>query len=146
MTSDGTYQSWSLSYPFREADAGRAKSIRPKQSNDCAVRALAMARTLPYDEAYDLLAAAGRKSWRGFALHKWLNQQTWAKKIAFPPVKGQRRMNPATFCQKFREGVFICRVAKHVFTVIDGIVYDTFASRPDRCIYTAWKIELPEPS
>ncbi len=141
MAADGSYQSWSLRYPFRETDAGRSRSRRPKQSNDCAVRALALARDLGYDEAYDLLAAQGRKSWRGFALHKWLNQQSWAVKIPFPAIKGQPRMNPATFCEQFPKGIYICRVAKHVLTVIDGIVHDTFASRPNRCIYTAWEIK-----
>lgn len=141
MTPEGTSQSWSLSYSLQETDAGRSLSKRPKQSNDCTVRALALARSLPYDAAYDLLAAVGRKSWRGFALDEWLKSQSWATKMAFPAIKGQRRMNPATFCQQFPKGIFICRVAKHVFTVIDGVVHDTFASRPDRCIYTAWRIE-----
>lgn len=144
MTAEGKHQSWSLGYPFRETDAGRSGSKRPKQSNDCSVRALALARKLPYDETYDLLATLGRKSWSGFALHKWLDHQPWATKISFPAVKGQPRMNPARFCAQFPKGIFICRVAKHVFTVIDGIVHDTFASRPNRCIYTAWEIKAEE--
>lgn len=135
---DGTV--YGLSYPWLAVDAGRSTSKRAKQKNDCTVRALATARGLPYDDAYDLLAAAGRKCGRGFAFSKWINEQPWAKKISFPAVKGKRRMNPATFSQQFPHGRFVCQVAKHVFAVIDGVVHDTHASRPDRCIYTAWAI------
>ncbi len=129
-----------LSYPIIYSDAGRSQSKRPKQSNDCAVRALALARNLPYDEAYDLLAEAGRKCSRGFHLQKWLPEQPWVKKLSFQAVKGQRRMNPARFCAEFKTGTFICRVAKHVFVVKDGVVFDTYEERPDRCIYTAFEI------
>jgi len=129
-----------LEYQLQRTDAGRASSKRPRQSNDCTVRAVATARGMEYDVAYDLLAAEGRKCERGFHLEKWLNVQPWARKMPFPAVKGQRRMNPHTFCKTYTTGRYICRVAKHVFAVIDGVVYDTFADRPDRCIYTAWEI------
>lgn len=140
----GEYTSGRLSYMFEKSDAGRSQSRRPKQTNDCTVRALALARGIEYDSAYDLLANAGRKCARGFFLGDWLEGQPWAEKIRFPAIKGQRRMNPAAFTEQFKEGRYICRVSKHVFAVIDGVVYDTFESRPDRCIYTAWRITKPK--
>lgn len=45
---------------YVRCDAGRSASRRPRQKNDCTVRALALARGLTYDEAYDTLKAAGR--------------------------------------------------------------------------------------
>lgn len=132
-----------LSYPFMLNDAGRSTSRRPKQSNDCTVRALALARGMEYDEAYDVLADAGRTCGRGFDFVTWVAGQPWARKIAFPAVKGQTRMNPASFVQQFPSGVFICRVAKHVFVVKNGVVHDVFENRPDRCIYTAWEVVEP---
>lgn len=134
---------YALTYRFRHSDAGRSRSRRPRQKSDCTVRALALARGLSYDLAYDLLADAGRKCSRGFAFPAWLNAQPWATKIPFPAVKGQRRMNPAAFTKTYPAGTFICRVAKHVFTVIDGVVLDAFENSPDRCIYTAWRIDPP---
>lgn len=131
---------YGLSYPWLASDAGRSASKRPKQKNDCTVRALAAVRSLPYDEAYDILAEAGRKCSRGFLFSKWINDQPWATRIAFPAVKGQRRMNPAAFTERFRTGRYICQVAKHVFAVIEGVVYDDFENRPDRCIYACWQI------
>lgn len=129
-----------LEYPWISTDGGRATSARPKQKSDCTVRALAIARSLSYDDAYDLLKDAGRKCSRGFQFSTWLNAQEWARRTSFPAVKGQRRMNPATFVQQFPSGRHICQVAKHVFAVIDGVVFDAFENRPDRCIYAAWSI------
>ena len=87
-----------------------------------------------------MLKAEGRKCSRGFHFKDWIVKQPNAQKLSFPAVKGKERMNPSTFCQNYTEGVYICKVAKHVFTVIDGVVYDDFENRPNRCIYNAWKI------
>lgn len=133
-------KAYGLSYPWAANDAGRSNSRRSKQKNDCTVRALAMVRGMAYDDAYDLLAAAGRKCSKGFQFTNWINEQSWAARIAFPAVKGQPRMNPATFVQRFPQGRYICQVAKHVFAVIDGVIYDTHQNRPDRCIYACWAI------
>lgn len=127
-------------YPFIQTDAGRSGSKRPKQKDDCTVRALALARKLQYDTSYDLLASAGRKCARGFDIMTWLSKQTWATKIPFPAVKGSRRMNPASFCSTYKTGTYIVRTAKHVFVIKDGNVCDTHAPNPRRCIYTAWKV------
>lgn len=54
-----------LSYPWICTDAGRSQSKRPRQSNDCTVRALALALDCPYDQAYDTLKTAGRIASRG---------------------------------------------------------------------------------
>jgi hypothetical protein len=128
------------SYAWVKTDAGRSESQRPRQKNDCTVRALASARGLTYDEAYDELKQAGRKCGRGFAIQVWLNAQPWALKLPFPAVKGERRMNPVTFVAQFPLGNFICRSSKHVFAVIDGKVLDEVKIRGDRCIYTAWRV------
>lgn len=129
-----------LEYTWICTDGGRASSTRPKQKNDCTVRALAIARNLPYDDAYDVLKDAGRKCGRGFDFVKWIDAQPWATKISFPAVKGQRRMTPAQFCQDFPRGIFILRVTKHVLVVKEGVVYDAFENRPDRCVYACWSV------
>jgi len=138
---DGITVGYTVSYPLRIWDAGRSTSRRPKQKDDCTVRALVAAWGDPYDHVYDLLAAAGRKCGRGFNISVWLNARpTLFTKIPFPAVKGQRRMNPVTFVQQYPTGTYICQVAKHVFAVVDGVVIDTFESRCDRCIYAAWRV------
>lgn len=149
-------------YPFRKNDGGRSLSRRPKQDNDCTVRAIAVVTTPDawqglatgghYDAVYDLLARDGRKSWRGFNIDRWIYGQIdpaigepeyifgWtAERLSFPAVKGQPRMNPPTFSERFPVGRFIVSTAGHVHAVIDGVHQDTDAAYPRRCIYTAWR-------
>ncbi len=133
---------------FRFTDAGRAGSKRPRQKDDCTVRAIASAADLAYDDAYDLLAAGGRVSSRRFDLRFWApNHLANGYRLCWRPfqaVKGQTRMNPFQFCADFPRGRFIVRTAKHVFAIVDGVVLDTTAPRPDRCIYGTWELLRPE--
>lgn len=122
---------------FKKSDAGRSASRRPRQSNDCTVRAYALAAGIAYDEAYDLLAEAGRKSGRGFGFRKFIEAKGYVW-IGFPAVKGERRMNPYRFAAEHPHGRFILKTAKHVFPVIDGVILDDVPPRLDRCVYGAW--------
>lgn len=72
-TVDG--HAYGLAYPWLPSDAGRSASRRARQRNDCTVRALAMVHEMPYDQAYDLLAAAGRKCGKGFQFKTWMKDQ-----------------------------------------------------------------------
>ena len=135
-------------FPFVYNDAGRIDSKRPKQKNDCTVRALSISVKVDYDVAYDLLKYRGRKASRGFFFPNKVSDDCalgykfiWQ---SFPAVKGQKRMNPKRFAKEFPNGVYICRTAKHVYVVLDGVVQDTRSSllpiRPNRCIYGCWKV------
>ena len=69
---------------------GRAPtSRRPKQANDCSVWALALARGLSYDDAYETLKAAGRTCSTKFKMTAWLEDQPWARGATFPASKGR---------------------------------------------------------
>lgn len=131
-------------YPFVQTDAGRSASKRPKQTNDCTVRALALARSLSYDKAYDLLAALGRKCGGRFKFGEWLSEQTWTIKTSFPATKGLQRMNPVEFCKRFPAGTHILKTSKHVFIVRNGVVLDDRPTNPNRCIYAAWEVTQTE--
>ena len=131
-------------FPFVYNDAGRLQSKRSKQKNDCTVRALALSAEADYDVAYDLLKDRGRKASRGFLFPNRASDDCalgykfiWQ---SFPAVKGQKRMNPERFAKEFPNGVYICRTAKHVYVVRDGVANDIFQNRPDRCIYGCWKV------
>lgn len=133
-----------MSYPYVFNDAGRSTSKRPRQKNDCTVRAFALTRGIAYDEAYDILKAAGRKCATSFNFGAWIKDQPFARKISFPAVKGNPRMNPPEFCRNFAKGRYIVRTAKHVFAVIDGFVHDDHVTYDARCIYAAWEINAAE--
>jgi hypothetical protein len=129
---------------LRLTDAGRSSSRRPKQRNDCTVRALATVTGLPYDEVYDAVAKAGRKSARGFDLMGWARKGgtlggfrfVWE---SYPATPGYPRVNPVTFALKRRTGRYILRVSKHVVACVDGVVYDDHKLNGHRCVYGALK-------
>ena len=139
-------RTYGVSYPHQINDAGRSTSRRPKQKNDCTVRALALACGVPYDTAYDWMAEQGRKCSRGAPAN--ILAGIHGKEVfghsfcweSFPAVKGERRMNPVRFASLYPTGKYIVRVAKHVFCFIDGVGMDTFEERDDRCIYGVWHV------
>ncbi len=131
-------------------DGGRSKSRRPKQDNDCTVRAIAIATVTAYDEVYDYLADCGRKCFRGFHVVKLLeehiknNTTLFGYKIikhSFPAEKGKQRMNVGTFYMTYTEGRFITRQAKHVQAIVNGYAHDIFWNGGSvwRCVYTAFE-------
>ena len=135
--------------PFVPTDGGRAASKRPRQRNDCTVRALALACGVTYDSAYDELAEAGRRCGRGFEFGTWAGTAHFAGRtfrwIGFPAVKGQQRMNPAGFADQHPRGRYILKTAKHVLACVDGMLHDTAAPDPGRCVYGAWAVETADP-
>lgn len=125
-------------------DGGKITSKRPKQKNDCTVRAIALACEIPYDQAYDVLKKAGRKSNQGFEFSGFIKKQPCinGKRLQWRPfqaVKGQPRMKPETFIQQFPKGKFILSIAGHVSVVINGINHDTF-EQWGRCVYGVWEV------
>lgn len=134
--------------PFLATDAGRSTSRRPRQKNDCTVRALALATGSTYDEAYEALAAAGRKCAGRFHFGRWAKDATfnghrfvWRP---FPAIKGELRMNPVRFAMANPKGSFILRVSKHVLAAVDGVLMDDSAEQGSsglewRCVYGAWE-------
>lgn len=130
---------------YQYNDGGRTQSKRPKQKADCTVRAIALTCDLPYDEAYDLLKDAGRRSHAGFDFSGFIKKQNEinGKRLVWKPfqaVKGQPRMKPETFIKQFPEGKFILSIAGHVSVVINGINHDIF-EQWGRCVYGVWEIQ-----
>lgn len=125
---------------FIITDAGRSDSTRPKQTNDCTVRAYAEARNISYDRAYEYVALLGRKSGRRFHFKKVVAANSIFRWLPFQAVKGQPRMNVEQFADQFTHGVYIARTAKHVLAVVDGVVHDDCIPNGARCVYGAWEV------
>lgn len=66
------------------------------------------------------------------------------KKMSFPAVKGQSRMNGARFCLEYSVGTYILNMAGHLSCCVDGVIYDTWDCR-EKCVYTAYEIPSAEP-
>lgn len=135
---------------FRDAgafvtnDAGRSKSKRPKQQNDCTVRAFALVMGIPYDTSYDLLRAAGRKASRAFDIEKYCRSHTYdqptegrrwyfhlekmglykGQRYGRATTKGATRYRLMDFLKDNPTGQFMVGTAGHIFAVLDGVVHD----------------------
>ena len=118
------------SLPYIYNDAGRKKD-RPSERKDCTVRALAISTKTNYVVAHDFLKERGRRCRKTFLFPK-KRSDDYALGYAFIwksfPLRwwGKKRMNPERFAEEFPEGVYICRTAKHVYMVQDGVVHDIF--------------------
>ena len=111
-------------------DAGRG-GYKPKERNDCAVRAIAKVLRMSYRDAYKFLEAVGRKEDAGLPLMILL-KDAWERRH---PIRGKSlqfmhynpdlpRYTAEEFRNAHRKGAYIVQVKEHVFALIDGIVYD----------------------
>jgi len=128
-----------LNYQFN--DGGRAISKRPKQKNDCVVRAVALVLDVPYDTVYDMFARLGRTCGRGTSKIVWqsyLDSNNRLKKISFPAQKGIKRMDLNNFHKVYCRGTYIVQCAGHLTVVKDGVILDSFVPRVNACVYAVW--------
>lgn len=117
-------------------DGGRATSKRPKQKNDCAVRAIAIAYGIEYDYAYDILTNMGRecnKGTMGWILIPMLER--YAKQLDIP----SQSIKVMALGFVFPTGTYLVKIKGHIFALVDGIIHDTFASYQDELVWFIWK-------
>jgi len=115
-----------------------------KTVGDCVKRAFTLATGKDYMDIQRELNALkketgdakfnGNKNWREF-----IKRQGW-EKMSFPAVKGEPRMDGWSFTKRYPKGVYVLRMAKHLVTVKDGNILDTWDCR-DKCVYNAWKVK-----
>lgn len=122
------------------------KNLNPKGKivGDCVKRAIAGATGISYEEV-SLELNRHKKITR---CEKFNDNKNWksfvenilkGKKLSFPAVSGEPRMNGTRFCEKFNKGSYILRMAGHLSCCIDGVIYDTWDCS-EKCVYNAWKI------
>lgn len=123
------------------------KSARHGETNDCAVKAIAIVANADYDEVHALLKAHGRKDGKGTpwkaiwatlkALGVWVGPEQrmtrgsrlWAKTVRYLP-----RVLP-------RKGRYLVYTRGHILAVVDGEVMDWTEGRrhqPKLC----WEVAL----
>lgn len=101
-----------------------------KRTDDCVVRAVALALNIDWESAYTMLSAHGLK-------HKDMlsKNYVWADLLSTLGFKRTSLPNTCPECYRIRdfasdhpEGLFIVGTGDHVVTVIDGNWYDSFDS------------------
>ena len=133
-------------------DGGREAAGYKGKAGDCAVRAIAIATDMPYQEVYDLVNEYGKGERASKRRSSKSNSRTGVYIATFRRIMadlGWTWTPTMIFGQgctvHMREselpgGTIILNVSKHYCTVIDGVVQDTM--RDDRggtrCVYGYW--------
>jgi hypothetical protein len=161
---------------------GRAKfaSVNPRateagfeyETNDCTVRALAVAVGVPYRDAHASLARAGRQPRHGMYFNELL--ASWSRsqqvvygyrfeRMAIPSATvtharrrsvsadgwnrsttmylKRNRPTLASILSTLKTGRYLVVITRHVFAVIDGVIYDTGLSGMRRGVEGIYKLE-----
>lgn len=162
-------------------DGGRAAAGFKGSAGDCVVRAIAIASGEPYREVYDALHYRAKSY-----LDRNPNLGPRARRLHASPRNGVKRevyhpyllslgfkwtptMHIGSGCKvhlvadELPKGTLIIRLSKHLTTVIDGVIHDTFNPQrgpvaymkagpegravvdhisPERCVYGYWSREV----
>lgn len=117
-------------------DGGRAAAGFVKEKADCTVRATAHALGIEYAEAHRKLAALGRKNRSGFRFSEpHVLQSLGLRKLEAVPGRTIGQVVP-----KLGAGRFICRIARHVFAVVDGKLQDAFLPDEGKHIKAVYQV------
>lgn len=120
---------------FTYDDGGRAASRRPRQHNDCVVRACAVALHVPYDQAYDTLANAGRDCGHGMMAQDYSKTLTQC----CTQLHEWTKCSLSEFIAAHPQGSYIIRIWHHATALVDGVVHDDhmFFDQP---VLAAWQV------
>ena len=129
-------------------DGGRAAAGFKGRVGDCVVRAIAIAAGMPYKEVYDYLHDQMKKRGDPGSPAKGVSKKIYEPYILSLGFKWVPTMKIGTGCRvhmrdvELPDGIIICRLSRHLATVIDGILHDTHdcSREGTRCVYGYWII------
>lgn len=104
--------------------------------DDCTIRALSVAESISWDEAYKILSNSARKY--GLmqsdvrAIEDFLDER-YERVPIYEETVGE-------FIENHKRGVFLITMPRHITVLKNSINYDTFNSK-DRPIWNAWIVE-----
>lgn len=111
---------------------------------DCVKRAISKASNMDYNEVKRALnrykkITGAQKFNEPKNCYAYVENVLNGKKISFPAIKGEPRMNGARFCEAYPKGSYILSMAHHWSCCVDGVIYDTWDCSK-KCVYQAWKL------
>ena len=145
-----------MKYDFN--DGGRAAAGFKGQTSDCVTRSIAIVTGIPYKEVYDELNRLSKEAKLGVKLvknaygskyQKVSSSRTGVSRRVYEPYLKSLgfvwvpMMGIGTGCKchlkdnELPSGRLIVRLSRHLTTVIDGVVNDTFdpSREGTRCVY-----------
>ena len=133
---------------FIKDDGGRLSAGYHGETSDCVVRAIAIATEQPYQKVYDeinMISAEGRtgsrkaKSDARTGVYKEL-YRAYLEKLGWtwhPTMSIGQGCKVHLKAEELPKGRIIVKVSKHLTTMIDAIIHDTFdpSRNGTRCCY-----------
>ena len=134
-------------------DGGRQQAGYKGTTDDCAVRSIAIATHLSYQEAYDLVNEFGARERKGSRRNGKTSARTGVHIPTFrrimehlgwawtPTMKVGEGCRVHMRADELPSGTMILNVSKHYCAVIDGVVHDTYCDDRNgkRCVYGYWQ-------
>lgn len=124
---------------YVHTDGGRAQSGRKGSCGDCAVRAMATALGVPYEDAYKEIALANKAAGNTKSVRSGVRREVFGEVLSRhgwlwsrAPVIPGRKARPYDL-----KGTVIARQAHHFVAVIGGVPHDVFDSS-DKMVYGYW--------
>jgi len=125
--------------PMKHIRVTPEKDSGIKDNNNCTICALSTSAGIPYNEAFEIGKAAGRKTGRGFHTEKLAltakKHGISLRKMKHKPITIQK------FLERYPTGRYLVRRRGHAFAIIDGIIYDHLTNTPLQRITDSWKVE-----
>lgn len=129
-------------------DGGRSAAGFKGQAGDCLTRAISIATSLSYQEAYDLInrTASMEVDGDGSSARTGSANPVTRAALASLGFTWRPTMSIGSGCtthlraDELPSGVLIAKLSKHVVAVIDGVVHDTYdpSREGTRCVYGYW--------
>lgn len=99
-----------------------------KVTNDCVIRALAVAFDKPWIDVFDKLTSIARENFDVatskdvYTKYLELHQAEYIKTME----KGKKRLSGEDFARQYKSGIYILRMANHLTVCVGGVIYDTW--------------------
>lgn len=134
---------------FKHNDGGREASGFKGTTGDCVTRAIAIATGKPYKEVYDALNLLAESERTGKRKKKVSNSRTGVYRVTYekylkslgwkfvPTMHFGQGCTVHMRADELPSGTIICRLSKHLSTVIDGVAHDIYdpSRGGSRCVY-----------
>ena len=112
-----------------------------KVTNDCVIRALAVAFDKPWIDVFDELTSIARENFDVatskdiYTKYLELHQAEYIKTME----KGKKRLSGEDFARQYKSGIYILRMANHLTVCVGGVIYDTWDCS-GKMVYNAWLV------
>lgn len=126
-------------------DGGRSSYFKG-EAGDCVTRAIAIATEQDYKKVYDELAAMNKARYGKKSARNGIHRDDIKKYMADHGWMWCPKMRIGSGCtvhmrrSELPRGRVMCSLSRHIATVVDGVLHDTYDSSRDgeRCVYGYW--------